>query len=112
MNATIRSALCGLLLAPVAAAGQTVGSTIAVGTTPSAIAVNPVTNKVYVANDGSNNVSVIDGATHTSTPVAVGNRPLWLAVNPETNRVFVGNFGDSNVSVINGATQAVIGTLL
>ena len=112
MNALIRFALCGLLLAPLAATAQTVGSTIAVGTTPAAIAVNPITNKIYVANDGSNNVSVIDGATHTSTPVAVGNRPLWLAVNPETNRVFVGNFGDSNVSVINGATQAVIGTLL
>lgn len=28
---------------------------------PAAVAVNPVTNKIYVAN-GSNNVTVIDGA--------------------------------------------------
>ena len=26
---------------------------------------NPVTNKIYVANDSSNNVTVIDGATNT-----------------------------------------------
>jgi DNA-binding beta-propeller fold protein YncE len=29
---------------------------------PVAVAVNAVTNKIYVANHGSNNVTVIDGA--------------------------------------------------
>ncbi|HWY21219.1 MAG TPA: hypothetical protein VNX26_08365 [Candidatus Acidoferrum sp.] len=29
---------------------------------PVAVAVNSVTNKIYVANSGSNNVTVIDGA--------------------------------------------------
>ena len=35
--------------------------------TPWAVAVNPVTNKIYVANYGSNNVTVIDGATNATT---------------------------------------------
>ena len=29
---------------------------------PAAVAVNPATNKIYVANFGSNNVTVINGA--------------------------------------------------
>ena len=31
------------------------------GTSPNRIAINPETNKIYVANSGSNTVSVIDG---------------------------------------------------
>ena len=37
------------------------------------MAVNPVTNKIYVANVGSNNVTVIDGATNATTTVAEPN---------------------------------------
>ena len=40
---------------------------------PDGIVVNPVLNLVYVANTGSNSVSVIDGATNTvvGTPITV-----------------------------------------
>ena len=34
---------------------------VAAGTNPIAVAVNPNTNQIYVANSGSNNVTVIDG---------------------------------------------------
>ena len=34
-----------------------------------AVAVNPVTNKIYVANGSSDNVTVIDGATNATTMV-------------------------------------------
>ena len=36
---------------------------------PIAVAVNPVTNRIYVANNGSNDVTVIDGATNATTTV-------------------------------------------
>ena len=40
------------------------------------MAVNPNTNRIYVTNDGSNNVSVIDGASNTVVAtVAVGSDP-------------------------------------
>ena len=39
------------------------------------MAVNPVTNKIYVANYGSNNVTVIDGATNATTTVSAGTQP-------------------------------------
>ena len=50
-------------------------TTVAAGTNPYAVAVNPVTNKIYVANDGSNNVTVIDGATNATTTVTAGTQP-------------------------------------
>ena len=61
------------------------------GAIPLAVAVNPVTNKIYVANENSNNVTVIDGATNTTTTVAVGTFPIAVAVNPVTNQIYVAN---------------------
>ena len=51
---------------------QTVTTTVSVGTIPQAVAVNPVTNKIYVANGGSNSVTVIDGATGSTTTINAG----------------------------------------
>src|SRR3989442_1937775 len=38
---------------------------IPVGNNPEGVAVNPNTNRIYVANSADNNVSVIDGSTNT-----------------------------------------------
>ena len=46
---------------------------VAAGDFPDAVAVNPVTNKIYVANQSSNDVTVIDGATNATTTVTVGS---------------------------------------
>ena len=65
------------------------------------MAVNPSTNRIYVANAGSDSVSVIDGASNTvAATVAVGSNPLGVAVNPNTNRIYVANSRDDTVSVI------------
>ena len=69
-------------------------TTVAVGTLealPHAVAVNPVTNQIYVANNSSNNVTVIDGATNNTTTVAVGTDTYAVAVNPTTNQIYVAN---------------------
>ncbi|MDO8266202.1 MAG: YncE family protein, partial [Moraxellaceae bacterium] len=70
-----------------------------------AVAVNPVTNKVYVANYVSGNVTVIDGATSSVATVTVGACPRAVAVNPVTNKVYVANELGKNVTVIDGATN-------
>jgi len=67
--------------------------------------VNPVTNKIYVANVSSNDVTVIDGATNGTTTVAVGSSPFGLAVNPVTNKIYVANHGNDTVTLIDGATN-------
>ena len=95
------------LLAVSSAQGQRVTSTIGAGTAPTAVEVNPVTNKVYVANSGSNNVTVIDGATNSTATVAAGTGPAALAVNPVTNKVYVANQGGT-VTVINGNDNSTI----
>jgi YVTN family beta-propeller protein len=71
--------------------------------------VNPTTNKIYVANHGSNNVTVIDGTTGSITSVADAQAisPAAVAVNSTTNKIYVINTGSNNVTVIDGATNAI-----
>lgn len=92
--------------------GQSLIATIPVGTDPQGVAVNPLTNRIYVANHGSNDVSVIDGATNTVVAtVPVGVEPQAIGVNPSTNLVYVTNQGGDSVSVIDGASNAVVATI-
>jgi YVTN family beta-propeller protein len=101
-----------LVLAIAPAHAQSVGATIPVGTSPAAIAVNPVTNKVYVANEGSNTVTIINGATNFPSSITAGVRPTWIGVNPETNKIYVSNFGSPpNMMVINGVSDTVSTTM-
>ena len=66
---------------------------------------NPNTNQIYVANQGSANVTVIDGATNNTTTVATGSSPHAVAVNPNTNQIYVANLGSNTVTVIDGTTN-------
>ena len=67
--------------------------------------VNPVTNKIYVANAADDTVTVIDGTSNATATVSVGTNPRALAVNPVTNKIYVANFGAASVTVIDGATN-------
>jgi DNA-binding beta-propeller fold protein YncE len=90
-----------LLLPPAAGWGQTVSATVPVGINPVAIALNPLTNKIYVVNcvpsgthSGTNGtVTVIDGDANTTTTVPAGICPIAVALNPVTNKIYVANFG-------------------
>jgi YVTN family beta-propeller protein len=94
-----------VLVAP-AAADRVTGS-ITTGANPSALAVNVVTNRIYVCNYGANTITVIDGTQHSVlTTVTVGNAPSAVAVNPVTNKIYVANYGSNTVSVVDGATNA------
>jgi DNA-binding beta-propeller fold protein YncE len=101
------------------AAAQVVTATVATGTSPSAVAVNPITNKTYFANycgngqcGGPGTVTVMDGATLSTQNVSVDINPVFVAVNPATNKIYVINLcgtvqfctGNGTVSVIDGAT--------
>jgi YVTN family beta-propeller protein len=70
----------------------------------------------YVANDRSNNVSVIDTTTIPPAVVAtvgVGAFPYGVAVTPDRKHVYVANNGSNNVSVIDTTTipPSVVGTV-
>jgi len=69
---------------------QSVVTTIPVGVGPQLLAVNHQTNRVYVANEGANTVSVLNGTTNsvvTTIPVDAG--PVDIAINDETHRAYV-----------------------
>ncbi len=101
------SAALAVFIASRPASAQT---TIAAGNGPAAIAINTVTNKIYVANEFSDNVTIIDGATNATKTVAVCKRPQYIAVNARTNKVFVNCGTDSALTVIDGATAAAMAT--
>ena len=105
---------CALLFlsCTVAADAQTITATVNVGTGPFSAAVNPVTNKIYVVNRNSNNVTVIDGATNTVTAtVTVGTTPVYVGVNTVTNKIYVSNATSNNVTVIDGSTNTATATV-
>lgn len=68
---------------------------------PNKIAVDSTNDLVYVANEGSNNVTVIDGsALAVTTTVPVGTNPRAVLVNPDNCKAYVANFGSGTVSVV------------
>jgi YVTN family beta-propeller protein len=66
---------------------------------------------VYVVNQGSASVSVIDTATNTvvGTPIPVGTTPREVAITPDGTRAYVTNSGSASVSVIDTASNSVVG---
>jgi YVTN family beta-propeller protein len=86
---------------------------VAVGRTPVGAAVNPAGTRVYVANQSSNTVSVLDVASNTVTAtVAVGTNPGGVVVNPAGTRVYVANYVSNTVSVLDTVSNTVIGTVV
>ena len=87
-------------------------ATIPVGELPGSIAVNPGTNRVYVANYVAGTVSVLDGTKHTTvSTVKVEGHPSGIAVNTVTNRIYIGNGLNNLLTIIDGATNTVVATV-
>ncbi|HEV2276652.1 MAG TPA: YncE family protein [Acidobacteriaceae bacterium] len=85
---------------------------IAVGTNPTAIAVNPKRDEVYVTNTGSSSISVIDAKTNrVAATISVGREPDWVDLDPDTERAYVANAGSNNVSVIDLRSRRQIGAI-
>ena len=110
--AAVPLVIAGLAVAPAAAGlSYSVTGTVAVGSNPFGVGADPSTDLVYVANEGANTVSVIDGTTNTVTAtVAVGNGPDGVGVDPSTDTIYVAD-GGGGVSVIDGATNTVTATI-
>jgi DNA-binding beta-propeller fold protein YncE len=93
-------------------------ATVTVGTQPTNLAVDEVTDTIYVANEAlaesPGSVSVIDGTTcngadtqgcdQTTETISAGLGSDAVAVNAATDTVYVTNRSDATVSLIDGAT--------
>lgn len=98
---------------------NTVVENIKVGNFPSGLAVNPITNKLYVSNvepakiiDIPTGVLVVDGKTNSIIKIVKSIRleaiAEGVAVNPNTNMVYVTNPFSNTTSVIEGNTGTVV----
>jgi YVTN family beta-propeller protein len=96
--------------------------TIAAGSFPSSIAIEPSGKFAYVANSVSNDISIysIDAATGVLTPfvtgtIAAGLSPTSIAIDPSGKFAYVANSGSNDVSMysIDPASGALtlIGTI-
>jgi YVTN family beta-propeller protein len=94
--------------------------TIAAGTRPASVAVDPTGKFAYVTNSGSNNVSMYTinattGALTSIGTIAAGTNPTSVAVDPTGKFDYVMNSGSNDVSMytINATTGALtsIGTI-
>jgi YVTN family beta-propeller protein len=85
---------------------------IAVGSDPSALAVNPRRNEVYVVNSGSDTVTVINAETNTvAATIRVQRRPYSIHVDEQGERAYVANSKSNNVSVLDLARRREIGVI-
>jgi len=79
------------------------GNSVGTGSAPSAIAITPAIDAVFVANSGSNSVSsytITSGSlAAVSGTTKTGTTPMGLAIDPGGKFLFVANQGSSNVSV-------------
>jgi|HubBroStandDraft_6_1064221.scaffolds.fasta_scaffold01122_12 YVTN family beta-propeller protein len=66
----------------------------------------------YVANSGSNTVSVIDIATELPvSTISVGTSPKVVAIAPNGQQAYVTNSGGNSVSVIDTTSDTVVNTI-
>jgi YVTN family beta-propeller protein len=75
---------------------------ISVGIQPHGVAITPDNRHVFVTNDGSNDVSVIEVASLevVSTVPGVGIAPHMVAISPDGKEAWVGNVGGGDVSIV------------
>ena len=82
------------------------------GTFPIGIDVNPITDKLYVANQFSNTISVIDiDKSKIETSIEVGSSPYDVEVNPFLNRIYSSNRDSNTISVIDGFTNKALANI-
>ncbi|TLM68231.1 MAG: YncE family protein, partial [Actinobacteria bacterium] len=86
------------------------------GEAPRALAIDPASTppKLYVANYGSDSVTVLNALTMARiAEIPVGDAPRAIAIftSAGRRRVFVGNRYTNNVTIIDGDTGSVVGTV-
>jgi YVTN family beta-propeller protein len=79
---------------------------------PGAMAYDSGKGELFVANDGTHNVSVISDASNTVVAsIPVWNGPYSMAFDSGKGELFVANWGSSNVSVISVANNTVVASI-
>lgn len=79
---------------------------------PIGAAFDPTNGELYVTNNFTNSVSVINVASGTFVKtIGVGNDPAQAAYDPVNGNVYVSNNGSSTVTAIDTTTDTVLATI-
>lgn len=77
-----------------------------------AVALPVQADTIYVSNEKSNSVSVVDGAKlQVVATIKVGRRPRGITFNQDMTRIYVCLGDDNRIDVIDVATNKVVGRL-
>jgi len=84
-------------------------ATIPVGKNPTGVAANSQKNEVYVANTGSNSLSVIDAEQNKVVGIiGVERNPFFVDVSQDGTRAYVANADSNSVSIIDLRARRVL----
>ncbi|MBO0860231.1 MAG: beta-propeller fold lactonase family protein, partial [Chloracidobacterium sp.] len=79
---------------------------------PAGIAVTPDGRRLYVAENLTNKVAVVDlAANQVITKIAVGEYPYDCEISGDGSRVYVSNWGSRSVAVIDAANNQVVSNI-
>ena len=79
---------------------------------PEDLAINPNTNKVYVAIPETREIQVIDGFTdQVIQKISIGAFPGTIVLNPTTNKIYVASPETDIIYVIDGLTNKITGKI-
>ncbi len=95
-----------------ALSGTLVGTPISVGSNPAGITLNKDGSKAYVANGGSDTISVIDTTSNSViSTISVDFKTAGITLNKDNSIAYVTNQGSGTVSVIDTTSNIVTATI-
>jgi YVTN family beta-propeller protein len=75
------------------------------------LALNEITNAVYVTRIESADLAGLNGASTTPVILPAGAIPCAIAINPKTNTLYIANDGDNTVTVIDATAGRAHATI-
>jgi hypothetical protein len=72
------------------------------------MAINPSTNRIYIADGIGGIVTVLDGADNSVLDTIQLAAPFRIAVNPVTNLIYVFDVSNTQITILDGATNEII----
>jgi len=90
-----------------------IGASITVGNLPQGVTIAPDGKYAYIANEGTNAISVLDVATRNVVgTISVGSGPSAVAVSADGKFAYATNSNSNTISVIQTATNQVVGSAI
>ncbi|HEY3669307.1 MAG TPA: beta-propeller fold lactonase family protein [Acidimicrobiia bacterium] len=89
-------------------------ATVRVGVSPAQMAVSPDRKSVYIANTGSDTVSVLNTDDNTiarTIALPPRSRPIDVAVNPNGRYLYIADGGSNRVAVLDARAERVVASV-